>query len=272
MKKFNNYFLLFILFTVFSCQQPTDKKKTVLIETKYGNITVNLYDETPLHRDNFLKLVEKGFYDSLLFHRVIKNFVVQGGDPDSKIAQVGQLLGNGDIGTVPAEFRDNIFHKRGVLAAARENDIINPKQESSGCQFYFVQGKIYNDSMLEAVEKKMMRYKAYNRVSNNPENKMLAAEYKKNSDSKQEDRLKVLDVIIDSLVKVELKNTPPITISEERRKIYKSMGGIPHLDGSYTIFGEVTEGMEVVDKIASLPTDSNDRPVQDIRMKMKVLK
>src|SRR5690349_16169075 len=148
--------------------------RRVLIETSYGNIKIKLYDETPLHRDNFLKLVEKHFYDSLLFHRVINKFMIQGGDPDSKNAPPGKMLGEGDPGyTIPAEFNPALFHKRGVLAAARNGDEENPERASSGCQFYIVQGKVFTDSLLNVVGKRIDRMQAYNRVVRNAGNKNL---------------------------------------------------------------------------------------------------
>jgi peptidyl-prolyl cis-trans isomerase B (cyclophilin B) len=194
----------------------------VKLTTDSGVIVLRLYNQTPLHRDNFLKLVKQHYFDSLLFHRVIKNFMIQGGDPASKNAKPGIMLGNGGPSyTVPAEFDTSLFHKKGVLAAAREGDDINPKKASSASQFYIVQGKKFTDEGLDSVE---------------------------------EFRLKG-------------RKLPPA-----HREVYKTTGGTPHLDMNYTVFGEVESGLEVVDKIAGASRDSNNRPLIDIRMKMKILR
>ena len=245
----------------------------ILIETSYGNVKLKLYNETPLHRDNFLKLVEKHFYDSLLFHRVIEKFMIQGGDPDSKKAPAGKELGEGDVGyTIPAEFNPALFHKRGVLAAARNGDEENPEQASSGCQFYIVQGKIYTDSLLDEKAKRVTRMKAYNKVVKDKTNHELIEKYNLFNKQKNEEKAKAIKERLDRLTDAEVLKTEPYKFPEEIRKVYKTTGGTPHLDGSYTVFGEVTEGMEVVDKIASAPRDKNDRPLTDIRMKISIIK
>ncbi|HEY0730846.1 MAG TPA: peptidylprolyl isomerase [Chitinophagaceae bacterium] len=194
-----------------------DYKRDVELVTTAGNITIRLSDSTPLHRDNFLKLVKSKFYDSVLFHRVIKNFMIQSGDPDSKRAEAGKPLGNGSPGyTIPAEFRPGLFHKKGVIAAARTSDNVNPEKRSSGSQFYIVQGKTFTDTGLDSVER---------------------------------DRLK--------------RKLP-----EAHREVYKTLGGTPHLDQNYTVFGEVVKGLEVVDIIATVTTSRTppDRPVEDVRI------
>ncbi len=193
---------------------------SVKLTTDSGDIVLRLYDKTPLHRNNFIRLVEQHYFDSLLFHRVIKNFMIQGGDPDSKHAKQGVELGNGGPGyTIPAEFDTSLFHKKGVLAAAREGDDINPAKASSGSQFYIVQGKIFTDAGLDSVEIYRLKRK----------------------------------------------------IPAWQREVYKTFGGTPHLDMNYTVFGEVESGMDVVDKIASAITDNNNRPLQDIRMKIRLV-
>lgn len=193
----------------------------VEMQTSYGKIVLLLYDDTPLHRDNFIKLVNEGLYDGVLFHRVIEGFMIQGGDPDSKDAKPGKMLGEGDLGyTIPAEFRDNHINKRGALCAARQGDDVNPKKESSASQFYIVQGRTWNDDEMNMMERRFGKH-----------------------------------------------------YTAEQRKIYAEEGGAPHLDGDYTVYGEVVEGMNVVDKIAAAQRDRFDRPLQDIKIiSAKVIK
>ena len=194
------------------------KDYLVTITTGFGEMKLVLYDLTPLHKANFIKLASQHFYDSLLFHRVIKDFMIQGGDPVSKKATALQALGDGDVGyTIPAEFNEKLFHKRGVIAAARDD---NPQKASSGCQFYIVQGKKFTNDTLFAKAEKRTGFK----------------------------------------------------IPEDHRQVYRTLGGVPHLDMNYTVFGEVIKGQEVVEKIISQKTDPRDRPLQDIRMKIKVEK
>jgi len=190
----------------------------IKLTTDSGIMIIRLYDSTPLHRDNFVKLVQAHFYDSLLFHRVIRDFMIQGGDPLSKNATPGAMLGNGgdELGRIPAEFRTTLFHKKGVLAAARDG---NPEKASSACQFYIVQGKKYSDADLNMMEAQM-----------------------------------------------------GTKFSVKQRASYKTVGGTPFLDMNYTVFGEVEKGLEVIDKIASVPTAPGDRPLGDVRMKIEVLK
>lgn len=207
--------LLAILLTFFTISSFAAKPTNtyVKIETNYGTVYIKLYNETPKHRDNFMKLAKEGTLDSTLFHRVIQQFMIQGGDPSSKTAKAGVQLGGGDIGyKVSAEFNENLFHKRGVLSAARDN---NPQKASSGSQFYIVQGKKYTDAELDGIQ-----------------------------ESRLEGR----------------KFTPA------QREIYKTSGGAPFLDGSYTVFGEVVKGMQMVDNICTVKVDRNDRPLTDIKM------
>lgn len=245
----------------------------ILIQTSYGNIQLKLYNETPLHRDNFLKLINNGFYDSLLFHRVINKFMIQGGDPDSKNAPAGRLLGDGEAGyTIPAEFNPKLYHKRGALAAARYGDEENPEQASSGCQFYIVQGKVFTDSLLNAVAKRVTNMKAYNSVVRDKENKPLLEKFAMYTKQGNPDSIKVVKAEIDKLTDAEMQSLTMYQFAEEQKVMYKANGGTPHLDGSYTVFGEVISGMEVVDKIAAAPRDKADRPLSDIRMKINILK
>jgi cyclophilin family peptidyl-prolyl cis-trans isomerase len=204
-----------------STVKKKDRKRDVLIQTSMGDMMIRLSDSTPLHRDNFLKLVKVGFYDSVLFHRVIKDFMIQAGDPESKRAADGVGLGNGGVGyTVPAEFRTTLFHKKGVIAAARTGDNVNPQKASSSCQFYIVKGKIFTDAGL------------------------------------------------DSLETFRLKRKLPAA----HREVYKTIGGTPHLDQGYTVFGEVIKGFDVIDKISVVQT-TRDRPIENVRIiKAKLIK
>lgn len=194
------------------------QKNKIKIETEYGNIILMLYDNTPLNTNNMVKLAKEHFYDSTLFHRCIPQFMIQGGDPESKQAKPGQALGNGDLGTtIPAEINETNYHKRGAVGVARNN---NPSKAGSACQFYLVVGKTFTDADIDMMSKRTGR-----------------------------------------------------NYSAEQREMYKTQGGTPHLDGSYTVFGEVVEGMDVVDSIVNQPRDASDRPNKDIRMmKVRVMK
>src|ERR1700754_1931311 len=209
--------LLLCTLTVTAFAKPP-KNQYVRIKTSYGDCIIRLYNQTPLHRDNFIKLAKKGFYNGTLFHRVIQNFMIQGGDPDSKTAIPSLELGDGDVGyTVPAEFRDSLFHKRGVLAAARDD---NPKKASSGCQFYITEGKRFTDGKLDTLENTRLKGRK---------------------------------------------------IPAWQREWYKSVGGVPHLDQNYTVYGEVVSGIDMVDRIAAVKTDKNDRPKDDVSMTVELL-
>ena len=217
------FFMLALVLAAFVPSMAQSRQ--VMIETTEGNILMTLYDDTPRHRDNFLKLVNEQFYDSLLFHRVIKNFMIQGGDPDSRHAEPGVTLGEGSTDyTVEAEFFDSEGHllhphKRGALAMAREGDSENPERRSSGCQFYIVWGKTYATQQLYQIGDK-----------------------------------------------VEAATDHRVTMTDELLDLYHDVGGVPHLDGQYTVFGEVTEGLDVVDRIQKAQTDDYDRPIDDIRI------
>lgn len=267
--------VLMLLLGAFGIAQ-THSKETVLISTSLGNIKIKLFEETPLHKKNFLKLVKQGLYDSLLFHRVINNFMIQGGDPDSKQANDTILLGNGDVGYwIPAEFTPKIIHKKGVLAAAREGDDINPKKESSGCQFYIVMGKKYDSLALQKAEIRVNReiiQKINYLVGFGGKSPSLKTYYNRLYAQGKEDSLKVVTrQLNDEISKTEYAKTKHYTWTPEQKKIYATLGGTPHLDNNYTIFGEVIEGLEVIDKIAGVKTDKNDRPKENIRMKIKVI-
>jgi cyclophilin family peptidyl-prolyl cis-trans isomerase len=239
----------------------------VIMVTDQGTIKIKLYNETPLHRDNFVKLVKQHYYDSLLFHRVIQNFMIQGGDPDSKRAPQGVELGNGGPGyTVTAEFNPKLFHKKGVIAAARDSDFENPAQASSGSQFYIVQGRVFNDSLLKLQAKRITKLKLFNQVINRPENKTYLEKYKEFNKAELVDSVKSVYDIINKIVETELPTTPVYTFSPEQIQAYTTIGGTPHLDNSYTVFGEVYEGLDVIDKIAAQSVDKNSRPLSDIRI------
>lgn len=270
-----------VLVLLLTSYVAVDKRSKVLIHTDFGDIKIVLYDETPKHRDNFLKLVNNHTLDSTLFHRVIKQFMIQGGDPDSKKAKPKTMLGNGDVGyTIPAEFHPNLFHKRGVLAAARTGDDVNPNRESSGCQFYIVEGTVYTDSALDVLVRQRIegpvKQKIFDGIINKPENANLKAAYiraqQRAQTTRNGDSLNYYAAIINPLIEAEYAITPHRTITPEQRKVYTTQGGTPQLDGAYTVFGEVIDGMEVVDVIGSQPKDKNDRPLTDVRITVKVIK
>ena len=215
---------IFILSIVlYSFNVFSQEKEGVIVEmnTSLGDIQILLYDSTPLHQANFLKLTKDGYYNDQLFHRVIKSFMIQTGDPNSKAASKGEMLGmGGPRYTIPAEIRENLYHKKGALAAARKGDAVNPKRESSGSQFYIVQGQVFTPEQL------------------------------------------------DSFVKMGRHDT----FTEEQKQVYSSLGGTPHLDGTYTIFGEVISGLEIVEKISTQTVDAYNRPLEDISFQLKILK
>ncbi len=263
--------LAVLLFGFLSCKNRTSLKQEenlVKIGTSYGDIIVRLYDETPVHRDNFIKLVNEGFYNGLLFHRVIKNFMIQGGDPDSKGAPAGKQLGEKDAGyTLPAEIRPQLFHKRGALAAAREPDQNNPEERSSGSQFYIVEGKVFTPSELDTLEqeinqKRMMEINRKVLLQHQQELVRLSQDKEKFNTRMAEIREEA---------DKEISNMKPYKIDEAKRKIYTTIGGYPSLDMNYTVFGEVVKGMDIVDKIASAETDQYDRPKKNIKMKVKII-
>jgi len=236
---------------------------------------VKLFNETPKHRDNFLKLVKEHYYDSLLFHRVIQDFMIQGGDPDSKYAEPAKLLGDGDLNyTIPAEFIPTLCHKKGMLCAARNGDDVNPEKASSACQFYIVQGKVRNDEDLVSFEKRINKpilAKIKEDILNKPENGVLKEKIAVAKKEQNNDSLMVYFKIINKLVEDEYIITPHYSFPPEHKAIYKTIGGTPHLDSQYTIFGEVIEGLEVIDKIAAVGKNKDDRPLLEVRMMMKVI-
>lgn len=243
----------------------------VRLETTEGNITVKLYDETPKHRDNFIKLAKEGVYDSTLFHRVIKNFMIQAGDPQSKTASDTATLGSGDVGyTLPAEINPKFFHKRGVLAAARLGDEVNPNRESSGCQFYIVTGRKFSEAQMINMENQMNEARLEN-IFNELARKHMKEIYKMRKTNDTEGLLELQDSL-EAQARAKVAKEPALKYTKEQISAYTTIGGAPHLDGAYTIFGEVTEGMDIVDKIEKVKTNRGDRPEKDIRiLKAEVL-
>ena len=256
----------FILIVGFVSCIPQKKHENndnlILIETSEGFIKIKLFEETPQHRDNFIKLVKSSYYNGTLFHRVIKEFMIQGGDPDSKLAKQGEVLGNGGPGyTIPAEFQPHLFHKKGALAAAREGDRVNPERRSSGSQFYLVQGKKLTDEELDQVELRindMLKQAAFFKFIK--EERTLAISKGDNIDMAK------IQEIASLRAEEKFVNMQSYKIPLDQREIYKTFGGTPHLDQNYTVFGEIIEGMIVLDKIAALKTDNKDRPVKDVRI------
>ena len=239
----------------------------VKIQTMLGDILVRLYDETPLHRDNFIKLAKEGYYDGTLFHRVIKDFMIQGGDPDSKGAPVGKMLGvGGPDYTLEAEIKDGLFHKRGALAAARQGDEVNPQRRSSGSQFYIVWGQVYNEGQLRQYSKQLRMQKVqavFNDLAASHRDEIMQMRRDRNRDG--------LQALQDKLVAEAESKVGKNGLTEEQLKAYSTIGGTPHLDGQYTVFGEVEEGLDVVEMIQNSATGRADRPVDDIEMRMVVV-
>lgn len=254
----------------FSQNKPNPEGPMVLIKTKYGEMKVVLYNETPLHRDNFMKLTREGVFDSLIFHRVIKGFMVQGGDPNSKRATKDQVLGDGDLNyTVPAEIVPGIIHKKGVIAAARNGDEVNPERRSSATQFYLAQGKVYKLDDVPAIEQNLNSRAAeslFQKLKAEKIDTLMLFQMARNKDGYD----KLLEKLKQKAIRETEKN--PLKLTKQQIETYTTLGGIPHLDGAYTVFGEVLEGMAVIDSIAAQPTGANDRPLENIRMMVKVIK
>jgi peptidylprolyl isomerase len=277
MKKMTTKFyfpILIFLILAFTCgnkpQTEGNSEKMVLIKTKYGIMKVKLYNETPLHRDNFLKLTRNGFYNDLLFHRVIKDFMIQGGDPESKGASKQKQLGGGDVGyLVPSEMKSNLFHKKGALAAARTGDEINPEKKSSGCQFYIVQGRVYNEPTMNKLEEKQKTQAIQAEV-----NKISKSRQKEIQRLMKEQKKDSVEIIKSEIIKQAEQQTDPdkYILSSEKRKAYTTIGGTPHLDGGYTVFGEVIEGLNIIDSIANVKTASGDRPLEDLKFQIVEIK
>ena len=265
----------FILATVLlvacgNAQNRGDQRPVVLIKTVFGDMKVELYNETPKHRDNFLKLAKEGFYNGLLFHRVIKDFMIQTGDPDTRNAQPDQKLGNGGPGyVIDNEINPKLIHKKGALAAARQGDQINPEKKSSGSQFYIVQGVVFPADNLPALEEEGTQ--------------RLAQSYMRQLAQTKNDSLKIYQQtgnqnaftnLVDRLQTEAMAKArqTPFKLTDEQKQTYTTIGGTPHLDGEYTVFGEVIEGLSVIDSIAAQPTGVKDRPLKDFKMEVEVIK
>ncbi len=265
------YLTILSLFFLIACTQPTQQAETeeapsltkVKLTTSMGEIVLQLYNETPLHRDNFIKIVEDGVLDSLLFHRVIENFMIQGGDTDSKLAQPGDTLGNGGLPyNVPAEITPVLFHKKGVLAAARGG---HPERVSSSTQFYIVQGRVFNDSTLERAETRINGWLAEHYLKHDPAYSQDLDSLLKAYEEEDWPTASRINRRFNELAK-DYDNFEKYVIPDEHREVYKTIGGTPHLDQNYTIFGEVVSGLAVVDSIAAVQTNDLDRPLDDVRI------
>ena len=268
-------FLILITILIFSdsCAVQKNTGTMVRFETTYGDITVKLYPKTTKHHDNFVKLVNEGFYNGVLFHRVINGFMIQSGDPDSKTAKAAASLGLGDLKyTIPAEFiYPAYYHKRGALCAARQGDETNPLKASSGCQFYIVVGKTFSDSSMDSIEnskKLKLEGKMFQDIVQSKQD--IVNKYRNERNQSK------LDALRDSIlakVHVDVEKDQTCKFTGQQRNDYKTIGGTPHLDGDYTVFGEVTEGLDIVDRIAKTKTGSNDRPLEDIKViKAEIIK
>jgi len=271
-----NLFVIAVVLLLFAACNSHPDETLAKISTPYGDIVVKLYDSTVKHKANFIKLADAGYFNGTLFHRVIEKFMIQGGDPTSRNAKPGVLLGDGDTNyTIPFEYVPSYLHKRGAFAAARESDDVNPLKASSASQFYIVQGKVFTNDELDAVELKVeRRTKQYIMMD------LLKKEGK-------EEELKAFRQMVDrhdtaairrvvekyhDAVEAQYLRTKPFKLTDEQRRVYTTLGGTPHLDGAYTVFGEVISGMEIVDQIAAVKTDTNDRPLKDIPMNIKIIR
>jgi cyclophilin family peptidyl-prolyl cis-trans isomerase len=269
--------VLFISLLSLGSKKPGKGDVLVLIETTKGNMKIRLYEETPAHRDNFVKLVKEDFYDSLLFHRVIQRFMIQTGDPDSRNADSSQRLGAGGPGyTLPAEINTGFFHKKGALAAARRGDQVNLDKRSSGSQFYIIQGEVFTKEKINQMEKNMAIQQknalamAYMRDSADSDFMKKVKDAQAKGDRQA---LLALDNEFKKIIDALYQQQEPFRFSDEQKTIYTTTGGSPHLDGTYTIFGELIEGFDVLDSIAAVKTDKLNRPLKDVMIiDMKIVK
>jgi len=267
MKKLNYLFLVIVISISSSCAQKTDH--VVTIKTKFGDMVAILYDQTPKHKQNFIKLAKEHYYDSLLFHRVIEGFMIQGGDPKSKNSPKGERLGDGGPSyTIEAEINPAFFHEKGALSAARLSDEVNPSKASSGSQFYVVQGKKFTEMELKTDPRKFSA--ALQQFFQKPENKIYLDSiqyFYKSNDREGYDRfLLSLKPVVEQQMGIKVDREIPAPMLQA----YTTVGGAPHLDGEYTVFGKVIKGLEVIDKIAAQARDASERPIEDIAMTVTV--
>ena len=257
----NNILTILFIFFLMGCKTSEETKDLIRIETEHGDMIIKLYDNTPDHKANFIKLVEDKFYDGLLFHRVIKDFMIQTGDPSSKDAKAGVPLGYDGPGyTIPAEILPQNYHKKGAIAAAREGDGANPEKKSSGSQFYIVQGKQFAPDELLQIENYINTKKKQAFIQKYIETQL------ENSDS--------YEALLNKAQAEWDQQNPDLLFhfTEEQKQVYTTIGGYPALDGQYTVFGEVVEGLDVIDNIAKEPTDKSDRPLKDTKIKITFAK
>lgn len=257
------------IISIISCSAPASRENTfVSIKTSMGDIKIKLYDGTPVHRDNFIRLINSGFYDGISFHRIIKNFMIQAGDPSTKAGLSKNLFDSLKTYTLPAEFNSLYYHKKGALAAARQGDDVNPEMRSSGTQFYIVQGVKLSDDELNLAEQRINSYMKQSHFNHF---------IKETTDSVRLAGKPLADSEIQEIASVKmfqyLSAHNDYKISDEQRNVYKTIGGTPRLDGTYTVFGEVVEGLDVIDKITAVQTDNNDKPVNIIKIiKIKIIR
>ena len=267
---FKKTILFSILTLLLSCNAPGGSKEniTFVMQTTLGNIKIRLYDGTPIHRDNFIKLINSGVYEGISFHRIIKDFMIQAGDPKTRPSNAAVLPDSLNDYSIPAEFTTQYFHKKGALAAAREGNDVNPEMRSSGTQFYIVQGVKLTDDELDAAEQ---------RINNNIKQGLFNRLIRETADSLRMAEKSATDGEIQEIASMKmfqfLTTNKDYKIPEEQRSVYKTIGGTPRLDATYTVFGEVIEGLDVVDKIAAVQTDAADKPLTDVKiLKIKIVK
>ena len=263
------FILLPLVISLFSCNEPSGNENSIiLLKTTLGDIRLQLYDGTPIHRDNFINLVRTNFYDGVSFHRVIKDFMIQTGDPNTRAGLSAQIIDSLDSYTIPAEFSKQYFHKKGALAAARQGNDVNPEMRSSGTQFYIVQGVKNTEEELNMIEK---------RINSNLKQAVFDKFVNETADSARISGIILTRAELQEKASMKmfkyLTSNEEFKFPEDQRNVYKNTGGVPRLDGSYTVFGEVIEGLDIVDKISAVATDDNDKPLSDIRIiKIKIEK